>query len=80
VVVGDESLTHCIGEIRRAIADEEQRIIKTVPRRGYLMDVPISSANGLAIRSTEPAMATAPCEANSTTTVRKKLARHDRCR
>lgn len=68
VVVGDESLTHCIGEIRRAIADQEQRIIKTVPRRGYLMDVPISSANGLAIRSTEPATATAPCEANSTTT------------
>ena len=45
VVIGDESLTHCIGEIRRAIADQDQRIIQTVPRRGYLLDVPISLAD-----------------------------------
>src|SRR5262249_8448454 len=38
VVVGDESLTHCIGEIRRTIGDHAQRIIKTIPSRGYLMD------------------------------------------
>ena len=67
VVVGDESLTHCIGEIRRAIADQDQRIIKTVPRRGYLMDVPISSADGPTVRSSEPAMASAPREENSAT-------------
>ncbi len=60
VVVGEDSLTHCIGEIRRAIADREQRIIKTVPRRGYLMDVSVSSVGGLADKSTEPAVATAP--------------------
>src|SRR5262245_9517955 len=44
VIVGDESLTHCISEVRRAIGDQEQRILKAVPRRGYLMDVPIVSA------------------------------------
>jgi adenylate cyclase len=44
VVVGDESLTHCISEVRRAIGDQEQRALKTVPRRGYLIDVPIVSA------------------------------------
>ena len=59
VVVGEDSLTHCIGEIRRAIADQEQRIIKTVPRRGYLMDVSVSSADGLADKSTELAVTTA---------------------
>jgi adenylate cyclase len=65
VVVGEDSLTHCISEIRSAIADQEQRIIKTVPRRGYLMDVPISSDHGLATRSSETAEATMPSEGNS---------------
>jgi len=41
VTVGDESLTQCISEVRRALDDERQRIIRTVPRRGYLIGVPI---------------------------------------
>ena len=35
VTVSDESLTRCISDIRLALRDQEQRIIKTVPRRGY---------------------------------------------
>jgi len=42
VTVGEESLTQCISEIRHAISDRDQRIIKTVPRRGYLIDVHVS--------------------------------------
>jgi adenylate cyclase len=42
VTVGDESLTKCISEVRQAIGDEGQSLIKTVPRRGYLFDVPIA--------------------------------------
>lgn len=42
VTVSDDSLTQCISEIRRAIGDDRQQIIKTVPRRGYLADVPPS--------------------------------------
>jgi adenylate cyclase len=38
VTVTDESLTRCISEVRHAIGDEGQRIIKTVPRRGYLFE------------------------------------------
>ena len=38
VTVTDESLTRCISEVRRAIGDETQRIIRTVSRRGYLFD------------------------------------------
>jgi DNA-binding winged helix-turn-helix (wHTH) protein len=41
VTVSDESLAQCISEVRRALGDESQRIIKTVPRRGYVIDVPI---------------------------------------
>jgi predicted ATPase/DNA-binding winged helix-turn-helix (wHTH) protein/DNA-binding CsgD family transcriptional regulator len=40
VVVTDESLTRCISEVRRAIGDSDQQAIKTVPRRGYLFDLP----------------------------------------
>jgi DNA-binding winged helix-turn-helix (wHTH) protein len=36
VTVTEESLTHCVSEIRQALGDAEQRVIKTVPRRGYL--------------------------------------------
>src|SRR5262245_33754214 len=43
VTVSDESLTQCISEVRHALSDESQRIIKTVPRRGYIMDVAVSA-------------------------------------
>jgi adenylate cyclase len=45
VFVTDESLFRCVSEVRRAIGDEDQIIIKTVPRRGYLLDVPVSAAS-----------------------------------
>jgi adenylate cyclase len=41
VVVSDDSLSRCISEVRLALADSDQRIIKTVPRRGYLFAVPL---------------------------------------
>lgn len=36
VFVEDEALTHCVSEVRRALGDHDRRMIKTVPRRGYL--------------------------------------------
>ena len=48
VTVTDESLTRCISDVRHALGDERQRIIKTVPRRGYLFDVPVSPADATA--------------------------------
>lgn len=44
VMVSDESLTQCISDIRRALGDKGQRVIKTVARRGYLIDVPVVAA------------------------------------
>jgi adenylate cyclase len=35
VVVSDEALTQCISEVREAIGDRGQKMIKTMPRRGY---------------------------------------------
>jgi adenylate cyclase len=37
VVVTEDSLTQCIADIRKAIGDRERRILRTVPRRGYLL-------------------------------------------
>jgi adenylate cyclase len=42
VVVTDESLTRCVSDIRQALGDAEQRIVKTVPRRGYVLVAPVS--------------------------------------
>jgi TolB-like protein/DNA-binding winged helix-turn-helix (wHTH) protein len=39
--VADNSLSQCFLEIRKALGDDEQRIIKTIPRRGYVFDVPV---------------------------------------
>jgi adenylate cyclase len=43
VTVSDESLAQCVSEIRRALGSAGPRILKTVPRRGYVIDVPVSA-------------------------------------
>jgi adenylate cyclase len=45
VTVTEESLTQCVSEIRQALGDAEQRIIKTVPKRGYLVSVAVRTAS-----------------------------------
>jgi TolB-like protein/DNA-binding winged helix-turn-helix (wHTH) protein len=44
VVVTDESLTRCVSDVRLALGDSDQRIVKTIPRRGYLLAAPVSRA------------------------------------
>jgi DNA-binding winged helix-turn-helix (wHTH) protein len=39
VAVTDESLVQCIRQVRQKLGDEAHRVIKTVPRRGYLLEV-----------------------------------------
>jgi len=39
--VSDNSLAQCLLEIRKALRDDDQRIIKTVSRRGYIFNVPV---------------------------------------
>jgi len=41
VVATDESLAHCLSEIRQALGDVQQTIIKTLPRRGYRFAAPV---------------------------------------
>jgi TolB-like protein/DNA-binding winged helix-turn-helix (wHTH) protein/Tfp pilus assembly protein PilF len=42
--VTDDSLVQCIGDVRRALGDETQQIIRTVTRRGYIFDRPVTSS------------------------------------
>ena len=37
VTVGDESITQCVRDARKALGDEAQTLVKTVPKRGYLL-------------------------------------------
>ena len=39
--VTDDALVQCICDVRRALHDDTQQLIKTVPRRGYLFDAAI---------------------------------------
>src|SRR5262245_57355438 len=41
VFVSDGSLVQCIGLLRNELGDTERRLIKTMPRRGYRLDVPV---------------------------------------
>jgi adenylate cyclase len=43
VFVTDDSLVHRVTELRQALGDRDQRIIRTVPRRGYRFVAPVSA-------------------------------------
>jgi len=45
-VVTDDSLTQCLIDIRRALGDEDQQAVRTVPRRGFVFELPVTSADG----------------------------------
>jgi DNA-binding winged helix-turn-helix (wHTH) protein len=49
-VVSDESLINCISEIRRAICDHDQSVIKTVSRRGYLLAADVARSTAMEVR------------------------------
>jgi adenylate cyclase len=42
VTVNEESLTRCISDVRLAVGDDAQCIIKTLPKRGYLLEGPVT--------------------------------------
>src|SRR5690348_10496064 len=53
VVVTDESLTRCISEIRRALGSENQSLVRTVQRRGYVFEGHVTASEE-AERHAEP--------------------------
>jgi TolB-like protein/DNA-binding winged helix-turn-helix (wHTH) protein/tetratricopeptide (TPR) repeat protein len=43
--VTDDSLVQCLIEARRALGEDAQRYVKTVPRRGYLFNAPVRESD-----------------------------------
>jgi TolB-like protein/DNA-binding winged helix-turn-helix (wHTH) protein len=52
LAITDDALVQSIGELRRALGDDGPRLIRTVPRRGYRLEAPVS------VSSTDPSPST----------------------
>ena len=59
VTVTDDSITQCVIDIRRALGDREQRILKTMRRRGYVFDANVAAQENLPVRD-KPSIAVLP--------------------
>ncbi len=53
-VVTDDSLTQCLIEIRRALGDPAHELVRTVPKRGYIFELPVHPATGPVPRADPP--------------------------
>ena len=54
VVVNEESLSQCVRELRAALGNEGQQLIKTVARRGYLFDTAVEAPASPVAHLTSP--------------------------
>jgi len=55
VIVTDDSLVQCISELRVALGDHRQKMIRTVPRRGYILELaPVASTAPVETGTSEP--------------------------
>src|SRR5580698_10907714 len=43
VTVTEDSIAQCVREVRRAIGDPEGRILRTIVKRGYCLDIEVQS-------------------------------------
>jgi adenylate cyclase len=60
IIVTDQVLTHCVAEVRQAIGDGDQAIIKTIPRRGYRFAAPVVRVAAGAVTPAFPSRVAAP--------------------
>ncbi|HYI84733.1 MAG TPA: tetratricopeptide repeat protein [Acetobacteraceae bacterium] len=60
VVVTEDSITQCVKEIRRALGDDDQRLLRTLPRRGFLFAAAVSREDATATVVVLPEAAAAP--------------------
>ncbi len=58
VTVTEDSIAQCVREIRRAIGDPEGRILRTIIRRGYCLDVDIQPETSIAAATRAPTVPT----------------------
>ncbi len=63
VEVTDDSLVQCIRELRHILGDTEHRLIKTVSRRGYLLDAEVTMPTAVQRHAVSPHFTPAPLPA-----------------
>src|SRR4051794_30603759 len=52
VIVTDDSISQCVFEIRRALGDEGASLLRTLPKRGYLLAAEVTRAEAPASPAT----------------------------
>jgi formylglycine-generating enzyme required for sulfatase activity/DNA-binding winged helix-turn-helix (wHTH) protein len=74
VIVSDDSLAHCIRDVRKVLDDQYGQFIKTVPRRGYMFVADVDRLDGSELQSRESGRAgPQPDLANLERSVRDRL-------
>ena len=58
-IVTEGSVTQCVIDVRRAIGDDAQRMVRTVPRRGYVFTAPVVETATEPDTPAEPAVVSA---------------------
>lgn len=71
--VTDDSLVQCTVELRRALDDHAQLLLKTVPRRGYLFDAQVVRAPHPSNRSTDSSRSPEEAQRLLSKVARKRL-------
>jgi DNA-binding winged helix-turn-helix (wHTH) protein len=62
VTVTDDNIGQCVHEVRRAIGDPEGRLLRTVVKRGYCLDIEGQSESSTAAEERPPAVLAAVSE------------------
>ena len=63
ISITEDSLTQCISEIRTALADGSQRIVKTIPKRGYVFALTVLESPARSIETSQAPFASANASA-----------------
>ena len=56
-VVCEDAVNQCVTDIRKALCDQSQEMLRTVPRRGYIFDHPVTRQDGAVAASDKPSRA-----------------------
>jgi DNA-binding winged helix-turn-helix (wHTH) protein len=57
VFVTDDSIAQCVRDIRRALGDSEQRLLRTMTRRGYLLTAEVTQGSRRPLSADPPTTA-----------------------
>ena len=57
VIVNDDALAQCVRDVRKALGDDAQQVLRTIPRRGYMLAADVESVPQARSRPKFPAWA-----------------------